>query len=82
MSERAFPADAGGTGAPGLEKLLTPQEIAEAWQIDVSGVRRAFQDVPGVLKLASATGSKKKRGYVTLRVPLRVYEAVVRERSR
>jgi hypothetical protein len=65
---------------PGLDRLLTPAEIAEAWQLDQTTIRRIFQDEPGVLKLAN--DGRRKRAYTTLRVPLEVYQRVVRERSR
>ena len=66
---------------PALDRMFTPQEIATAWQLDVSSVRRAFQDEPGVLKLSNGNG-RRKRAYVTLRIPLEVYQRVLRERSR
>jgi hypothetical protein len=72
--------DAGGRTVSVVERLLTPQEIAEAWQLDASTVRRIFQDMPGVFKLES--GGRKKRAYVTLRIPLTVVERVFQERSR
>ena len=74
------PNGAGGGAVPGLDRLYTPQEIAEAWQLDASTVRRIFQDMPGVFKLES--GGRKKRAYVTLRIPLTVVERVFQERSR
>jgi hypothetical protein len=63
-----------------LERLLTPQQVAEAWQLDESTVRKIFQDEIGVLKLANPKHGK--RSYVTLRIPQSVVERVYRERSR
>ncbi len=70
-----------GGGAPALAQLLTPQEIATAWHVDVSTVRRVFQDEEGVLKLSGGNG-RKRRVYVTIRIPAAVYERVMKERSR
>jgi hypothetical protein len=66
-------------GAPGvLERLYAPQEIAEAWQLDESTVRRLFAGEAGVLRLSG--GQKHKR--TTLRIPAAVVERVQRERSK
>ncbi len=72
---------AGGGGVSGLERLLTPAEIATAWSLDVSTVRRLFLDQPGVMKIG-ATGRRGKRDYTTLRIPLSIAEKFRRERSR
>ncbi len=73
--------EAGTQAAPALERLLSPKEIASALQLDESTVRRIFQDEVGVFKLANG-GGRKRRSYVTLRVPMAVYERVMRERTR
>lgn len=65
-----------------LARLYTPQQIAEAWQVDESTVRRLFVDQPGVLKLGRASGRRGKRQYVTLRIPAEVLARVQEERSR
>jgi hypothetical protein len=62
-----------------LERCLTPQEIAEAWQVDVNTVRRIFVDLLGVLKLSFPR--RGKRNYLTLRIPASVAQPVWRERS-
>ena len=64
-----------------LKRLLTPAEIAEAWRLDETTVRRIFLDVPGVLKLGRTVG-RGKRSYVTLRIPVEVAERVFEERSK
>jgi hypothetical protein len=51
-----------------FERHYTPKELADLWRLDQSTVRRMFQDEPGVLKIGS-TGRRKKRDYVTLRIP-------------
>lgn len=75
------PTGVGGRGVPGPDRLLTPQQIAEAWQLDTSTIRKIFQDIPGVLKLSNGN-VRKKRSYCTLRIPLTVVERVFQERSR
>jgi len=72
---------AGGGGVSGLERLLTPAEIAAAWGLDVSTIRRLFIDQPGVMKIGGA-GRRGKRDYQTLRIPIEVAERFRRERSR
>ena len=64
-----------------MERHYTPREIAEVWSLDVSTVRKMFQDIPGVLKVGSA-GRRSKRDYVTIRIPESVVERVYRERTR
>jgi len=68
------------TSAPVLEVLLTVADIAAAWQLDESTVRRLFQDETGVLKMANP--ARGKRAYVTLRIPQSVLDRVQKERSR
>jgi hypothetical protein len=72
---------AGGGSVPALEPLLTPAEIAAAWRLDVSTVRRLFQDQPNVLKLAGK-GKRGARSYTTLRIPLSVVEQFRSKRSK
>jgi hypothetical protein len=55
-----------------LEKLYTPQDLAELWKFDQSTVRRMFIDEPGVLKFGRDKRRDGKRNYVTLRIPLSV----------
>jgi hypothetical protein len=80
MTTHANPArhNAGGSGVsaiPGLERVLTPQEVAVWLSVDESSVRRWFAGRPGVLRL----GSEK---YNTIRIPLAVLKGFVEERSR
>jgi hypothetical protein len=67
---------------PALVRHLTPAEIAEAWRVDETTVRRIFLDIPGVLKLGRTVGGRRKRSYVTLRIPAEVAERVYKERSK
>jgi hypothetical protein len=50
------------------EKHYTVAQIAKLWGKSTDTVRRALQDVPGVLRIGSV-GGKHKRRYVSLSVP-------------
>lgn len=63
------------------ESHFTPAELAEAWQLDKSTIRRIFIDMPGVLKIGRRVARGKRR-YVTLRIPREIAERVYRERRR
>jgi hypothetical protein len=52
------------------------------WRVDVSTIRRIFQDMPEVLKLGRTVAGRGKRSYATLRIPVDVAERVYRERSK
>jgi len=65
-----------------LPRLFTPQQVAEAWAVDVSTIRRIFQDLPDVLKLGRGTARNGKRSYTTLRIPADVLARVQRELSK
>ena len=62
------------------EKHYSPDELAELWGVSTETVRSIFREEPGVLKLGK-TGTRYKRGYVTLRIPLEVAERVHRRLS-
>ena len=55
------------------EKHFTPQQLAEAWGVDVETIRNIFRDEPGVLKISNAS-----RLRTTLRIPKEVAERVHR----
>jgi hypothetical protein len=57
------------------EKHYAPDELAELWGVSTETIRSIFKQEPGVLKIGK-TGSKYKRGYVTLRIPADVAERV------
>jgi hypothetical protein len=65
-----------------LLRHLTPAEIARAWALDESTVRRMFHDAPGVLKLGRTIAARGKRSYTTLRIPREVAERVYQERTK
>jgi hypothetical protein len=65
-----------------LERHFTPAELAEAWKLDESTVRRIFQDEVGVLKISTQGVRSRKRAYTTIRVPESVAARVYQERTR
>lgn len=74
----------GNTGLPvipePLERHYSPKEIAQAWLLDQSTVRRIFQDEPGVMRIGKSRRRDGKRDYVTIRIPHSVMCRVHRER--
>jgi hypothetical protein len=73
---------AGAIVSSAFEKFFTPAELAEIWRLDVSTVRRLFEDQAGVLKIGRSKRRDGKRDYVTLRIPESLAERFYRERSR
>ncbi|HEV3333375.1 MAG TPA: hypothetical protein VG096_20455 [Bryobacteraceae bacterium] len=65
-----------------LGRHLTPAELAHAWGLDETTIRRIFLDLPGVLKIGRTIAGKKKRSYVTLRIPEEVARQVYQERTK
>lgn len=65
-----------------FERHLDPKELAAAWKLDVTTIRRIFIDEPGVLKIGKADRRDGKRDYVTLRIPESVAVRVYQERSK
>ena len=57
------------------ERHYAPNELAKLWGVSTETVRQIFREEPGVLKLGK-TGTKYRRGYVTLRIPEDVAERV------
>jgi hypothetical protein len=51
------------------QRHYSAAELAEAWALDQSTIRRMFQDQPGVLKIGKVSRRDGKRDYVTLRIP-------------
>jgi hypothetical protein len=58
---------------------LTVQEIAANLKLSEETVRNLFQDRPGVLKITKGKRLRGKREYVTLRIPVSVWENFLRE---
>jgi hypothetical protein len=63
------------------QKHYAPGELAKLWGVSVETVRSMFRNEPGVLKIGSSTGSRHKRGYITLRIPEEVAQRVHRRLS-
>lgn len=64
-----------------VEKHYTVKEIAEAWSVCEDTITAIFRDQPGVLKISRGTLTRRKRKYVTLRIPASVLDRVHSERS-
>lgn len=62
--------------AQATERHYTAKELAVAWKLDESTIRKMFMDVPGVLKVGHDKIRKKRRQYVTLRIPQSVMLAM------
>ncbi len=65
----------------GLERHYSVTEIAKMWALSEKTVRRMFEDEEGVLQWESPE-TRRKRGYITLRIPESVLLRVHRERTR
>jgi hypothetical protein len=57
-----------------LERHYSVAEVAEAWGLSPDTIRRHFENIPGVIRIGHAA-TKKKKKYVTLRIPARVLRA-------
>ena len=64
----------------GIEPLYTPMEVAAYLRIDVSTVRRMFNEIPGAMKIESRNHAEGKRPYNTVRIPLSVVRAFIAQR--
>jgi hypothetical protein len=60
----------------------TVRQLAEEWGFSADKIRELFRNEPGVLKLKDENAAKKrKRSYVTLRIPPEVAQRVKRRLS-
>jgi hypothetical protein len=75
------PVQSVGTAALGLECHYSVGEIAEIWGLSEKIIRRMFEDEEGVLKWGSPE-TRRKRGYMTLRIPESVMLRVHDQRAR
>ena len=75
------PVQSVGTAALGLERHYSVGEIAEIWGLSEKIIRRMFEDEEGVLKWGSPE-TRRKRGYMTLRIPESVMLRVHDQRAR
>ena len=81
MRTSTSPPNGGGESVSAFDRLWTPAELAELWQLSEQSIRRLFIDVPGVFKIGE-NNQRGKRSYVTLRIQAQVVERIFRERSR
>jgi hypothetical protein len=58
-----------------VERHYAVTEIAEIWHLSTDKVRDLFENEPGVLVIGQQN-SRRKRRYVTLRIPQSVIERV------
>jgi hypothetical protein len=59
--------------SPATEKHFTPAELGEKWGLSEDTIRRAFEDVPGVLRIKfPRLLHRKTKPRVTLRIPASV----------
>jgi hypothetical protein len=58
-----------------IERHYAVTEIAEMWSLSPDKVRELFENEPGVLVLGDRSPRRKRR-YVTLRIPRSVLERV------
>lgn len=66
--------------ALGLERHYSVTEIAKMWALSEKTVRRMFEDEEGVLQWGSPE-TRRKRGYITLRIPESVLHRVHQKRE-
>jgi MarR-like DNA-binding transcriptional regulator SgrR of sgrS sRNA len=66
--------------ALGLEHHYSVSEITKMWTLSEKGVRRMFEDEEGVLQWRSPE-IRRKRGYITLRIPESVLLRVHHQRA-
>jgi hypothetical protein len=60
----------------------TVRQLADEWGFSTDKIRELFRNEPGVVKLRDENASKKrKRSYVTLRIPPEVAQRVKRRLS-
>jgi len=63
-----------------IERHYAVTEIAEMWNLSPDKVREMFEDEPGVLVIGDRSPRRKRR-YVTLRIPHSVLQRVHRRLS-
>jgi hypothetical protein len=63
-----------------IERHYAVAEIAEMWNLSADKVRELFENEPGVLVIGERSPRRKRR-YITLRIPQSVLERVHRRLS-
>jgi hypothetical protein len=79
-SANGGPDGAAALSSPAFDRHYSVAEVAALWNLSVDAVRGIFRNEPGVLVLGDAN-SRRKRRYVTLRIPHSVLERVHRQMS-
>jgi MarR-like DNA-binding transcriptional regulator SgrR of sgrS sRNA len=74
------PVQSANHAALGLERHYSVGEIAERWGLSEKTIRRMFENEEGVLQWGSPE-TRRKRGYITLRIPESVMLRVHRNRT-
>lgn len=74
QAEEAILAKA--TSPATLERHFSVLEVAKIWNLSKDAVRRMFQNEPGVLVLGDTNPRRRKRRYLTLRIPQSVIDRV------
>jgi hypothetical protein len=69
------------TSSATVERHYTVAEIASMWNLSKDSVRSMFQNEPGVLVLGDTNPRRRKRQYLTLRIPKSVLDRVHRRCS-
>jgi hypothetical protein len=80
ISRNQKPVQSVGQAALGLERHYSVGEIAERWGLSEKTIRRMFENEDGVLQWGSPE-TRRKRGYITLRIPESVMLRVHRQRT-
>ena len=69
-------------GTMAIEKHYSTEEVASLWGVSTKTVRRIFEDMPGVLKIANPRLVKRARAArVTIRIPMSLLQTAHEERS-
>jgi AraC-like DNA-binding protein len=81
-ARKSIPASTNAPRQRATGDNYTVAELAQEWGLSSDKIRELFKDEPGVLKLRDENaGRKRKRKYVTLRIPPDVARRVARRIS-
>ena len=81
-ARKSIPASSNALRQRAAGDNYTVAELAQEWGLSSDKIRELFKEEPGVLKLRDENaGKKRKRKYVTLRIPPDVARRVARRIS-
>jgi|SRR5580700_10347992 hypothetical protein len=81
-ARKSFPASSNAQRQRAAGDNYTVAELAQEWALSSDKIRELFKEEPGVLKLRDENaGKKRKRKYVTFRIPPDVARRVARRIS-